>query len=176
MKALICSFILINIWISGYSQALKMTQREVPLYDKTLALITQKKSASYPENIWVGEQLLTWLNSYLEGQKNNTEVDSLTQFINGDWSFIKVTNIKTLSPGWQKISTKEFKGLKKFANKRKTNEQDLFSPVLYSGDGNKAFLVYRFSRNNVFQSIMFYFFEKKNNIWELRSQQIPFLE
>jgi len=176
MRKLAFVYLLALVSCSIHAQRIQISKEELPLYDLALARLTKMPKSKYPENIWVGDQLLMPLKNYVDEMSTNSKPDSLTMLLDKEWSYLRIINLKNLSPGWQKVSTKEFKSKKKDAPNNYSTEQDLFSPVVYSGNGNLAFFVYRFTRKNVAQYTVFYFFRKKNGSWNLEAQQVPFIE
>ena len=175
MRKLVFVYLLALFSCNIHAQGIQISKEELPLYDLVLASLTKKPKSKYPQNIWVGEQLFMPLRNYVDEMSTNSKPDSLTILLDKEWAYLKVINLKNLSPGWQNISTKEFSSKKKDAPNNHSMEQDLFSPVIYSGNGNLAFFVYRFTRKNVPQYTVFYFFRKKNGSWNLETQQVPFL-
>jgi len=143
------------------------------IINKVIDIVSEKDVR--PKSVLIGEQILSDFDRYLTiwGGKNS---DSLSLLINGKWNYLKQIRRHSYSKDWRKISTSKSVDGKKIITKNKKNEDIEFSPVQFSPEGTKAFVVYNRSFKNITQATVFFFFEKKNGTWVHKGHYIPFLD
>lgn len=129
-----------------------------------------------PKSVLIGEQLLSNFDRYLTNFTGEKMNDSLTILINGKWNYLQHEKRVSYSKDWKEISLPKFVTDKKIISNKKKGEDVRFSPVQFSPDDTKAFVVYSRTSNNIAQSTVFFFFEKKNGNWTQAAHYIPFFD
>lgn len=133
------------------------------------------KKQSRPNSVFVGEQIFYSLDRYLASKAYVEKEDSLALLILGDWSYLRQKDRDKYSKKWNRVWLDKVPSAK-YGTTKNADEQDRFSPVSYSSDGKRAFVIYTRTVKNVTQSTVFFFFEKKESIWLYKSHFVPFLD
>lgn len=133
------------------------------------------KQLARPTSVYVGEQIFYSLDSYLASKAYVEKEDSLALLILGDWSYLMQKDRDKYSKKWSRVLLDKVPG-SKYVTTKNADEQDRFSPVRYSSDGKRAFVIYTRTVKNVTQSTAFFFFEKKEGIWLYMANFVPFLD
>jgi len=159
---------------SVVAQQTAPTAADLIIYEKAVdKLYPADREVPYPRQFFIGEQSLLEIGVYLSEEHTN---DSISTFLSSGWSFVR--KFKSLVPDrrWKSVSTKTFKGSARKIKNSVDQEVLMFSSVLYADNGSQAFVVSQSLSNRLIQSRLFFFFEKRNDLWFLRSVQLPYLE
>jgi len=116
------------------------------------------------------------LNHYLSINADEKKSDSLSLLINGEWKYLKCQSLKSYSKVWKKMLPASLKMVRCYPSQKKIQGDIRFSPVIFSQDRNKAFVIYVRTVNNIPQATSFFFFEKKDGVWIHRAHYIQFFD
>ena len=169
-----------NLWYSNDLMFLLHSITEQPCYKDESIIVNKIIDTVYvnevrPKYVFIGEQPLSELKNYLSS-KHDQKNDGLSLLINDKWSYLNQVKTNSLSKTWKQISLPNSIDGKKMITEKKKGEENIFSPVQFSPDGTRAFVVYYRTVENIRQTIVFFFFEFKNGNWIHAAHYIPYLE
>lgn len=126
----------------------------------------------YPQYIGVADKLFVYLKEFLA----NNSSSSLYEYINSnDWKFVSEIDT-TLKMNYERIPIKKLipSSVKDF---KISNQSKLymFSPVIYSKDFKKAFLINEISTREAILAVTFMFYENRDGRWICVKNQIPYI-
>lgn len=146
---------------------------ESVIINKVIDMVSEKDVR--PKSVFIGEQVLSDLDQYLIGRVGEKS-DTLSLLIDGKWNYLKQMRAHPYSKDWRKISLSKSVDGKKIIAKNKKDEDIEFSPIQFSPDSNRVFVVYNRLFKNISQATVFFFFEKKNGTWVHKVHYIPFFD